>query len=52
MSPMQANGLPHAPAYAGNRNDDARLQRLGDFSTNEPRALPWAGMIDALGVAL
>lgn len=41
---MQANGLAH---HKMNRAFSARQRSLSDF----PRALPWAGMTDAVGVA-
>jgi hypothetical protein len=31
-------------------NNETRLQRSEMFFAEEPRALPWAGMNDALGV--
>jgi len=31
--------------------DESRLQRLMGFWADEPRALPWAGMSDAVGVS-
>jgi hypothetical protein len=52
---LQANGLPHSLglAWLGRHGpeDESRFQRSGLFSAAKPKALPWAGMKDAVGVS-